>query len=70
LQKELKPTAPKESQAAQHNKAAQVEIYLEAKSTINLGHPTNSNDNLTGQILPGVATKEENHPMSELKAAT
>ena len=40
------------------------------KGARNLGHPTNSKNNPTGQIPPRVATKEENHPMSELKAAT
>ena len=68
--RELKLMVPKKSQAAMHNKAAQAEICPKAKSARNLGHPTNSKDNLMGQISPRVVTKEENHPKSELKAAT
>jgi hypothetical protein len=47
LRRELKPTAPKESQVALLNKTAQTKICLEAKSARNLGHPTNSKDNPT-----------------------
>jgi hypothetical protein len=60
----------KSSGPAQQSSSSRNMSQGKERKKFNFGHPTISNDNPTGQILPKVATKEENHPMSELKAIT